>query len=496
MPQLQRLSPATLIDALAGTARPTYDRERLKPGIVHLGLGAFFRAHGAIYTEDVLPEATPDWGIIGVSLKRPEQRDRLEPQGGLYTAVEKDQNGERARIIGSVLGVLVAPEDPGAVLEAMSAPETRIVSLTVTEKGYCHDPATGRLDDTHPDIVHDLENPTEPRSAIGFIVEALERRREAGDSPFTVLCCDNLPHNGELVRGLVLSFAQSRDCGLAAWIERHGAFPSTMVDRIVPAVTPADIADVARLTGLADEAPVVHEPFKQWVIEDNFVDGQRPDWENAGAQLVEDVAPFELMKLRMLNGSHSSLAYLGYLAGCETIFDAVSEPALRAYVVRLWRDEIAPVLPPPPGADLRAYADALLVRFSNPAIRHRTWQIAMDGSQKLPQRLLGTIAERLARGLPIPCLALAVAAWIRYVGGVDERGQPIDVRDPMATDFRDALNRAGNDPLARVRAILGIKAVFGTELPADARFESAVAQAYATLLISGARRAAEVVAAS
>jgi len=492
MTQTPRLSEATLKDAAAGSAGPAYVRSRLKPGIVHLGLGAFFRAHGALYTEDVLAEAgsSLDWGIIGVSLVRPDQHDRLAPQNCLYTALERDRNLERARIVGCVLDVLVAKDDPGAVLQVMSDPETRIVSLTVTEKGYCHDPATGRLAEGHPDLIHDIENPGEPRTAIGFIVEALDRRREAGVPPFTVLSCDNIPHNGEFVRSLVVSFAQSRDCGLAAWVEAHGAFPSTMVDRIFPAPVPADIVDVANLTGLVDEAPVVHETFRQWVIEDRFVDGHRPPWEHAGAELVDDVAPFELMKLRMLNGAHSALAYLGYLSGRETIVDAVSDPALRDYITRFWREEVIPVVPPPPGTDLQAYADALLARFSNPSIRHRTWQIAMDGSQKLPLRLLPTISDRLARDLPFPCLALAVAAWIRYVGGVDEKGLPIEVKDPLGADLRTALDAAGENPERRVRTALGFLAIFGADLPRDERFVTALTQAYGSIEELGAREAA------
>ena len=474
-----RLSAATL--SRVTVAKPGYNRRMLRPRIVHLGLGAFFRAHGAVYTED----AEGDWGIVGVSLQRPDQRDRLAPQDCLYTTLERDGAGTRARVIGSVLSVLVAPEDPAAVVAVLAAPMTSIVSLTVTEKGYCHDPATGRLNSSHPDIVYDLAHPNAPRSAVGFIVAGLAVRRAIGLKPFVVVTCDNLPANGRLLAGLVRDFAALRDTALAEWIAMNVAFPSTMVDRIVPAVTPADLDDAQTAIGLSDAAPVSHEPFRQWVIEDRFLDAERPAWETAGAQIVADVTPFEHMKLRLLNGAHSALAYLGYLAGCETIFDAVSDPVLSGFVLRLW-DEILPVVPAPPDTDLRRYTEDLLVRFANPTVRHRTWQIAMDGSQKLPQRLLGTIRERLHAGLPIPSLALSVAGWIRYVGGTDDMGQPIDVRDPLAVRLRALA--AGEDA---VRRVLTVHEVFGTDLPAAPAFVGPVTEAYRRLRQHGGRMAAQ-----
>jgi fructuronate reductase len=452
-------------------------------GIVHLGLGAFARAHLALYTEDAL-EA--DWGIMGVSLQRPDQRDLLVPQDCLYTAVERGPGVATTRVVTCLTGILVAPEDPGAVLAAMSAARTRIVTLTITEKGYCHDPATGRLNLAHPTVAHDLANPQAPRGAVGFLVEALHRRRAAGLPPFTVLCCDNLPANGRVVARLVEAFAAQRDPALAAWIAAEGRFPCAMVDRIVPASTPADVAEVAALTGFEDAAPVIHEPFRQWVIEDHFVDGARPHWEAGGAQFVAEVEPFEHMKLRLLNGAHSALAYLGYLGGHETIAETMADPGYAGFVERLWRDEIVPVVPPPPETDLLTYVAALKARFANPAIRHRTWQIAMDGSQKLPQRLLGTIRERLARDRPIPCLALVIAGWIRYVGGVDDQGAAIDVRDPMAETLRAVQADWPKDPDARVRAVLALEPIFGADLPAHAGFVAAVAAAYRALCADGA----------
>ena len=482
-----RLSSATLGKRRPEVAGPAYDRRSVKAGIVHLGLGAFFRAHGAVYTDDMLADGDHDWGIVGVSLQRPDQRDRLQPQDGLYTLVEKDGDRKRARIIGSVLDVLVAPEDPGAVVARIAAETTQIVTLTVTEKGYCHDPATGRLSQTHADIVHDLATPERPRSAVGMLVAALALRRAAGLAPPTVVSCDNLPHNGRLLAGLVHDFAQLRDPSLASWIAQHGAFPSTMVDRIVPATTADDVRDAEALTGLADAAPVMHEPFSQWVIEDTFVGGRRPRWERAGAELVTDVAPFEAMKLQMLNGSHSALAYLGYLGGHATIGACVADPVYRRYAERLWRDEIIPVTTAPPGVDLAAYARQLMDRFSNQAIQHRTWQIAMDGSQKLPQRLLATIQRRLAQNLPIDGLACAVAAWVRYVGGADEQGRPIDVRDPMAETLARTVAAADGDPARTISAVAGVGTIFDRALASDPRFLQAVSAAYADLLSHGAR---------
>jgi fructuronate reductase len=480
-----RLSPDNL--ALAAAAFRT-SKSRPAPGIVHLGIGAFFRAQTALYTQEAIAAAGGDWGVIGVSLRSPQQRDLLAPQDFLYTAIERDAGGAHATIVNILREILVAPENPAAVLERMARPSTRIVTLTVTEKGYCHDPANGTLNWDHPDIKHDLSNPHAPRSAVGFIVEALRLRKENSVAPFTAITCDNLPNNGKLLEGLVRAFAQRLDPALGEWIASYAAFPSCMVDRIVPATTEKDIDDAARLTGLADAAPVTHEPYRQWVIEDRFVDGVRPSWDRCGVEFVANVAPYENMKLRLLNASHSALAYLGYLAGYETIADAVADRDLRDFVERLWREEIIPVTPIPQGTDALAYVDALMRRYSNTEIRHRTWQIAMDGSQKLPQRILQTVRARLHSNLSITHLALVVAAWIRYVRGIDEAGKAIDVRDPFAADLKAAIGRASNGA-GDVRAALSFAAIFG-DLSKDARFAVAVIAAYERLQNEGARRAA------
>ena len=458
---------------------------KLGIGIVHLGLGAFFRAHGAIYVAEAMASSGGEWGIVGVSLQSPTTRDQLAPQGFAYTALELGPGGETPRVVGSVLDVLVAREDPAAVLAVMADPRIRIVTLTVTEKGYCHEPATGALNLSHPDIVHDLTDPL-PVSAPGYLVRALQRRREAGVPPFTVLTCDNLPNNGRVVEAVVLALARAIDPGLADWIAAEGAFPATMVDRIVPATRPEDVDRLAAATGVLDLAPVMHEPFRQWVVEDRFVGGARPDLGAVEVELVADVTAHEHMKLRMLNGTHSSLAYLGYLAGHETIAATMADPVFDRFVRHLWQAEIIPALTPPPGVDLAAYAAALHARYANPAIRHRTWQIAMDGSQKLPQRILGTLTETFRAGREAPGLVLAIAGWMRYVGGVDEAGRPIEVKDPLALRLR-ALSDGADDPDGKVRALLSVGEVFAPALAAA--LEPRVIAAYRTLLAAAARAA-------
>ena len=480
---MTRLSAAILARPPAGVAVPRYNREAVTPGIVHLGIGAFHRAHMAVYVDDLL-DRDPSWGIVGASLRRPDTKEALEPQGGLYTVAIRDAAGTHPRIIGSILGVLDANAEREALIALMASPEIRIVSLTVTEKGYCHDPATGELDTRHPDIVHDLANPTAARSAPGLIVEALARRRAAGIAPFTVLCCDNLPSNGATVKRIVTRFAALREEGFGDWVAEHVAFPSTMVDRIVPATTDADRETVAALIGADDAWPVMAEPFTQWVIEDEFTSG-RPDFAAAGAQLTSDVEPFERMKLRMLNGSHSTIAYLGYLAGHEHVSDAVADPAFRALIHGLMTEEVIPTLHMP-DVDLAAYRDQLLERFSNPALKHRTWQIAMDGSQKLPQRLLGTIRDRLAAGQPITRLALGVAAWMRYVTGVDEDGEAIDVRDPLALRMMAIAADAADDAEALFEGLVALNEVFGTDLADNAIFRNAVVEHLDSLFDEGA----------
>lgn len=485
---MTRLSNDTLKHLPDVIEKPPYDRTKVTVGIVHLGIGAFHRAHQAVFTDDVLAR-DPSWGICGVSLRSPDTRDALAPQDGLYTLKVQDGDGEKLRIIGSVVETLVAPEDPQAVLARMADPATRIVSLTVTEKGYCHNPATGMLDDSHPDVLHDLQNPGKPRSAIGFIVKALAQRQAAGVDAFTLLSCDNLPSNGHVLKHAVSRFAELRDPGLAAFVAGI-ASPSTMIDRIVPATTDADRAAIAVALGVQDAWPVVTEPFRQWVVEDHFPLG-RPAWEAAGAVFVPEVSAFETMKLRLLNGSHSTLAYLGFLAGAETVADAMALPGMQPLIEGLMHDEVSPTLPPLAGFDLAAYRDALIARFNNPSLRHRTWQIAMDGSQKLPQRLLATIRDRMRAGASCDRLVLGVAAWMSYARGVDEAGEAIDVRDPLAGRIA-ALTQGLDDPEKIVAAFLSLTEVFADDLGRDASFRAGLVDALSRLLSKGA--AAELAA--
>ena len=390
-----------------------------------------------------------------------------------------------ARVVGVVKEALHAQVDGlETVLAKMCEPQVAIVSLTITEKGYCHSPATGQLMLDHPFIVADLQNPHQPKSAPGVIVEALARRKAAGLPAFSVMSCDNMPENGHVMRNVVCAYARAVDAGLADWIESHVTFPSTMVDRIVPAVTPETLDKIEQLTGVRDPAGVACEPFRQWVIEDNFVAG-RPAWEKAGAELVSDVIPFEEMKLRMLNGSHSFLAYLGYLAGYQHINDCMGDENYRRAAHDLMLKEQAPTLKVQ-NVDLARYADLLIERYTNPALRHRTWQIAMDGSQKLPQRMLDSVRWHLADNSNFALLALGVAGWMRYVGGVDEQGNAIEVCDPLLPVIQAAVQQS-EEGESRVKALLAIEAIFGKDLPQEGKFVDLVTSAYLSLLNKGAK---------
>jgi len=467
--------------------QPRYDRSALQNRIVHFGFGAFHRAHQALLTDRVLNLQGGDWGICEISLFSGEQlMTALREQDHLYTVLEKGADGNQAIVIGAVNDCRSATLDGlEAVLETFCEPQVAIVSLTITEKGYCIDPATGKLDVTNARIAHDLANPGAPQSAPGILVEALHRRRSRGLPPFTVLSCDNIPDNGHVVKNAVLGMAETRDPALAHWIAEHVTFPGTMVDRIVPAATPESLAEITAALGVEDPVAISCEPFIQWVVEDHFVAG-RPAWEKVGVQMVDDVLPWEEMKLRMLNGSHSFLAWLGYLAGYQHISDCMADPHFKAAARQLMLTEQAPTLKIA-GVDLHGYADSLIERFSNPALQHRTWQIAMDGSQKLPQRMLEGIRWHLREDRPWPLLALGIAGWMRYVSGIDERGEPIDVRDPLI----EAIQRqvASSSEAERPAALLRLSAIFGSDLPADPRFVNAVQQAWHDLCEYGAREA-------
>ena len=468
-------------------------RQKPKAAIIHFGLGAFFRAHGALIIEKAMHAAGGDWGVIGVSLRTSDICNRLAGQDHVYTAVEMGETGRTMRRSEILSDVIFAPDNPEQLLAQMSDPAIKILSLTITEKGYCHIPSTGALDTNHPEIKQDIlsfERNDHPITAIGYIVKALQKRMYDGSAPFTILSCDNLPHNGEVARRVILDFAMQIDQELADWIAREACFPGTMVDRIVPAVTAEDIEALEKEQGVRDQAPVFHEPFCQWVIEDKFVNSERPEFEQlAGVELVDNVTPFEVMKLRMLNGTHSALAYLGYLSGYDTISDTVADPVLRQFVLGLWEEEIIPTLESPGNSSLSDYAAQLLGRYDNPAMKHRTWQIAMDGSQKLPQRILNSISQNDRDSRPSHRLILAIAAWILYVGGVDLDGNPIDVKDPLADRLRVLCDEEGTSA-ERIARFLQVEEVFDITL--SERLQRDLTSAYDALVQMGPIEAAKL----
>jgi fructuronate reductase len=471
---LPRLSNRTLAQARAGAWPGAYDRGAVETGVVHLGPGAFHRAHQAPVFDALLAGGDPRWGVCGVSLRSPAVREALAPQDGLYTLVELEAE-VRARIIGSVTELLTGPEIPDAVLERLASVRTRMVSLTVTEKGYCLTPA-GDLDLAHPDVAFDLTRPSAPRSAAGWLVEGLRRRRDAGSPGLPVVSCDNLTDNGGKLGRAVAALALAQgDAGLARWIEGEVPFPSTMVDSITPATDDA-LRDRARdLIGLEDAWPIQRERFTQWVIEDRL----GPDGAQlaaAGVTLAADVRPFEQAKLRLLNGAHSTLAYLGLLAGHRTVAEAMADPALAGFVERLMREDIAPTLAPTPGLGLAAYITAILTRFRNPAIRHQLAQIAWDGSQKLRFRLLGTITDTLGSGRPVDRLAVPVAAWMLFAARRGRSAEPLV--DPLASPIATIAAAPDGEQAAR---FLSLDAVFPQRLATDPRFRDAVSHAHRAL---------------
>lgn len=453
-----RLSPSSLP---RGLARPGYDLDAVRIGWAHLGCGAFHRAHQAEYADDLLTAGHMRWGLVGINLRPPDIAAALTPQHGLYLRIARDGAEQTVKVIGAIRRAISG--DTAAAIRRLASSEVRVVTLTITEKGYCHTPATGALQVEHPDISHDCAPGAIPRSAPGVLVAALAQRRENGAPPLSLISCDNVPANGTVLHGAVLGFARLHDPKLADWIERHTTFPNTMVDRIVPATSDSDREWVRGTFGVDDHGLVVGEAFRQWVIEDRFA-GDRPPWELAGAEIVADTRPFEVMKMRLLNGCQSGLAYLGYLAGCRYTSDAMATPALAAYATELMRRETAPTLHMPAGVNVPAYRARVIERLRNTAIAHRTWQIATDGSQKIPQRLLEPLRWHIARNRPAPLLTLGIAAWMQFVSARDLDGKSIDVVDPLAPELRRLGDAAGGDARALVRAMLTVDAVFGTDL--------------------------------
>jgi fructuronate reductase len=447
---------------------PQSSRPRITPGtagagIVHLGLGAFHRAHQAVYTEDAMAAAGGDWGIIGVAPRSATVVDRLRAQDGLYSVTTLAAEGRSVRVIGSLAGLRHAAADPAAVVALLADPAITIVTMTVTEKAYRLDPATGRLllDD---DLRGDLETDRDPRTVPGLLIRGLAARRRADGGPIALVSCDNLPANGHRLRGLVDYLATA--AGLTEWVRANVTFPGTMVDRIVPATTAETLAVAAAELGVRDEAGVHGEPFMQWIIEDDFPAG-RPAWDRAGAVLTGDPRPWERLKLRTLNGVHSAIAYLGAVAGRETISDALTIPGMATAMRRFIAEDVAPSFQPPPGTTTIEYGEQVLHRFANPAIGHRTVQVAMDGSQKLPQRILHTILDRRRAGGTPQWASLAVAAWMRYVRGTTDDGRPLPLDDPLADRIRQRLAASPATPAGTVDALLGLDTIFAPDLAGD-----------------------------
>ncbi len=447
---MTRLSQATL-ERVDGVRTPKFDRASLQSGTLHIGLGAFHRAHQALYTESALTDGDLRWGTIGASLRSARTRDALARQDYLYTVCERQTNTAELQVIGGFTDVLCAtdPADYGRLVAAIADPAIHVVTLTITEKGYCQTPG-GTLDDTHPDVRHDLERPKRLRSAPGIIAAGLIARRQRG-VPLTILSCDNLTANGPVTRSVVTAMVEASNPAAAAWVEDHVTFPSTMVDRIVPRTMPEDIDRVHEEFGYKDAALVVCEPFRQWVIEDQFP-GPRPAWEAAGAELVSDVAPYERAKLRIVNATHSMLAYLGLLLGYDFIFEAVVDPGISTFVRGVLRDEVLPSIDTPAGLDAAGYVEATLGRFANAAVPYRTAQVATDGSHKLPQRIYPTLHARWGQHLPTPGLELVICAWLQCLAGRAEDGSAFTIEDSGAGTLRD-LVAAYDDPASLIGAI-------------------------------------------
>ncbi|GGQ77365.1 mannitol dehydrogenase family protein [Couchioplanes azureus] len=437
-----------------GVEAPGYDRGTVRPGVVHIGVGGFHRAHQAVYFDELARRGlAADWGLVGVGLHSPQMGEVLKAQDGLYLVVERSGAGTTARVVAAMGRYLYAPDERPAVLDALSDPATRLVTLTITGNGY-NLTSDGEFSVDDPLVASELEDPGRPDTVFGYLVEALDRRRRAGAAPFTVLSCDNIPSNGVAARTMVVSFAELRDPELARWIDEHVAFPSSMVDRITPETTPEERDRIVRSFGIDDRWPVITERFTQWVIEDRFCN-DRPPLEKVGVQFVEDVAPYELTKKRLLNASHCALGYLGYLAGYRTTAEVMADPAYAAYISALV-DEIKPLLPAVDGIDLDKYQAALMERLANPEIADQLSRLCRRGSTKVPSYLLPSITETLEQGRPVPLLTLAVAGWFRYLQGEDYAGDPIRVEGPREDELVPLAQQDGLNP----RPLLTVRDVF------------------------------------
>ena len=487
-----RLSNATLGQVRAGVETPRYDRSQVTTGIVHFGVGGFHRAHMAMALDDLMNEGKAlDWGICGVGLMEFDRKmkDALQGQDCLYTLTLKHPDGRRdARVIGSIVEYLFAPDDAEAVIEKMADPNTKIVSLTITEGGYNFDRVTGEFDASNATVAGDLADGATPKTAFGFVTEALRRRRDRGIEPFTVLSCDNIQGNGDIAKKMFLAFAQLKDANLSAWIDANVAFPNSMVDRITPVTSAEDIAEAEEKLGLADAWPVVAEPFFQWVIEDHFTLG-RPNFDEVGVQFVEDVEPYELMKLRLLNASHQGLTYFGYLSGYRFAHEAVSDPAIAGFLLKYMDNEATPTLRPVPGIDLDVYKHTLIERFSNPEVRDTLARLCAESSDRIPKWLVPVIREQLARGGDVTRSAAIVASWARYAEGIDEEGNEIVVVDPLKDQLVPIAKSQRSNPLAFIQN----ESLFG-DLAKNETFSTAYLAALNSLFENGAHKTVQALA--
>ena len=483
------LSGSTLASVADRLPTPGYDRSLVSTAVLHFGVGGFHRAHQAMYHDRLMNQGKAlDWGICGVGIMAADRRmkEALDAQDGLYTLVVKHSDGTyEPRVVGSIIEYLFAPDDPEAVIEKMADGSTRVVSLTVTEGGYNIDHVTGEFNSANPQVIDDLRSGAPPRTTFGFVTEALRRRMERGLPAFTVMSCDNLQGNGHLSRRVFTAFARLRDPELSGWIEREVRFPNSMVDRITPVTTDADRALVGERFGIEDRWPVVCEPFTQWVLEDSFSAG-RPPYEDAGVQLVGDVVPYELMKLRLLNASHQALCYFGYLCGYRLVHEAAQDPLFRKFLLGYMNEEATPTLAPVPGVDLDDYKHTLIERFSNPEVRDTIARLCAESSDRIPKWLLPVIRDQLARGGEIRRSAAVVASWARYAEGVDEQGRPIEVVDRLRDSLMRIAGRNRDDPAA----FIANRAVFG-DLIDDKGFVRAYRSALTSLHERGARTTLE-----
>ncbi len=467
---------------------PLYDRARLKCGIAHMSIGGFHRSHQAVYLDDLMAEDPGDWMICGIGLLPQDSGNikAMQDQDGLYSVLERSAREDKVRIIGTIKELHHAPSSPQAVLKRLCDPDIKILSLTITEKGYCYD-KNQELDESHPAIQHDLKNPNSPQTGIGYAVYALQQRRKQNLPPFTVMSCDNLPGNGHVTHRILTSFARLADRDLAAWIDDHVRFPNAMVDRITPVTTDAVRQTLRENFGIDDQWPVVCEDFRQWVLEDDFSQG-RPHLERVGVQIVKDVEPYEKMKVRLLNGSHSALSYLSYLAGYRDVDAAMADPLISGFVRRYMDNDITPTLPPVPGIDLNGYKDTLITRFSNPAIRDQVLRLAEDGSQKIKNAIVPCLEYQLETEGSIRFAALALAGWFRFLTGTDEKSQPIPVKDPIAATLQARARVEPRNPMH----LLGIQEIFGPRLSASERLRREVTAALESLYFKGTEATLEL----